>query len=67
MTPGFPVAAEISDAFGEAGPGGVEPARHHLGPHALVDQRHRQHGQRAMVAGQLHQTDGQRMLGLVIE
>ena len=67
MTPGFPVAAEISDPWVKQARAESSPASHYLGPHALVDQRYRQHGQCSLVAGELHHTDGQRMLGLVIE
>ena len=66
-TPGFPVAAEISDALGEAGRGCVEPARRYLGERALEVERQRQSGQRPMVASELDPANGQRVLGLVIQ
>ena len=66
MTPGFPVAAEISGASAkQARAASNRPAT--TSAYALVVQRYRQRGQRPLVAGQLNQTDGQRVLGLVVE
>ena len=65
MTPGFPVAAEISDRSAkQARAASNRPA--YL-ERALVVERYRQRGQRPLVAGELHPADGQRVLGLIIE
>ena len=65
MTPGFPVAAEISNASAKQCSGSIEPARL-LFPRALVVERYQQRGQRPLVAGEPDPAAGQRVLGLFV-